>query len=121
MWKWITGNPAIALATAVLFIVAAASVAGFFHTRTLLKTAQSNLVEERKYLSEREAVNEGTTGKKDAEIEKRLVSVLLERDALKKRLAELEAQVPPAFVAPASDNEIVTRFQSLGYKVRVVR
>ncbi len=112
--EWLRKNWKIAGICAILCLVAFASAVDGFRTRRLLAVAQSNLIEEQKYLSEREAVNEGATGKKDADIERRLKPILA-------RLADLEAQGSKPFIPPATDNETVIRWGKLGYRVRVAR
>jgi len=120
MWKWVNANRLAAGIFVILCLSVLCSVSAGYHYRQLLKAAQSNLEEEQKYLSEREAVNAEATSGKDAEIGRKLEPVLRDIAGLRADVAKLHAKqdVPP--VPPASDDDRIARWLGLGVKVRIV-
>jgi hypothetical protein len=122
MWilKWANSNRLLALVIVALFLVASASAVDSYSRRKevrRLNTAlgiqeKALLAEKEKELKEAEDVWLRSLSASDAKLE----PVLRERDALRKRLAQV-AGAP--FVPPAGDEEVVARWKDLGYAVRV--
>jgi hypothetical protein len=121
MWiAWLKQNKLSAVIFVILCLFVLSGAAGSYHYRQLLKTAQSNLEEERKYLSEREAVNEEATGKKDAEIGRKIEPVLRDIAGLRADVTKLREKQEVSPTPPASDDDRIARWLGLGVKVRIV-
>jgi len=119
MWKWINSNRVVAGVIALALMVAFTSAADGYRTRKLLKAAQTSLEEADKAKERELADAKKAWDQRDADAGRRLAPVLRERDALRAKVAALEAERSKPFVAPATDSEIVSRFEALGYLVRV--
>lgn len=113
---WMKANWKTAAIIVVLLLVAIASATDGYKTRRLLKAAQVNLEEadkaKEKELKEAEKEWLRIVNGADA----KLAPVLLERDALRAKLA---ARSSTPFETPVTDSEIAARWRALGYQVGV--
>ena len=115
VWTWAAGNKFLAIAIAVFILIALSSAAGgvrdWFQKRAEIQSLKKDIAAEKEKGEVEKAASEQAIAIKDAEYAR----ISRDRDALRKKIAGLQAVQAQPWQIPATDNELLTRFKALGY------
>jgi len=112
---WVKTKPLLAIGSAVLIVIVLGSAYGgvtdWFQKRAEIQALKKDMAAEKeKGETEKEAWQKTMSA-----VNVEFARISRERDALRKKIAGLQAAQAQPWQVPATDNELLTRFKALGY------